>query len=332
MTSLDKKIFDKNSQVAKRMVEYGKKDELFIIIPHPKEQELNLSDAVHVWGTGGNKLQQFFRLKKLGKEIIKKNKIEQITTQDPFYIGKIGWLLKRKSKINLEVQLHGDFFSAKGGSVFGGSNYYKRQNFLKYLLGKFIIKKADKLRVVGERIRQSLIKLGIEEKRIEIKPIFVDTEKIKNYEPKIDLHQKYPGYEKTFLVLARLEKVKNVGWLVNVFKDVIREKKDYLLLIVGDGKELEEIKLQITNYKLQKNIKIENWTSDPISYLKTTDCLLFPSLSEGYGLIPMEAHVACTPIIMNDVGVANYELKPSEKVKILPIDDKDAWKKAILEI
>ena len=313
MISLDKKIMDENSPVAARMIEYGKTDELFILIPDNKKQALNLSDTVYVESTGGNKIAQFFRLIKLGKKIIKANEIKAITVQDPFYLGKAGWLLKRKFKLDLEVQLHGDFF---------GSDYYKKENPLKYRLGKFIIKRADSLRAVSERIKQSLIKIGIAENKIEIKPVKFDAEYIKNYQPKINLREKYPN-KKVFLFLGRLAPVKNVDFLQEIFKLIANQRKDYLLLVVGGG----DIKV-----KESENIKVENWTNDPISYLKTADCVLFPSLSEGYGLVPMEAVAAGAKVIMSDVGVANYELKPSQTVKIIPLNDKPAWIEAILNV
>lgn len=322
MISLDKKILDPNSDVAQRMIEYGKENELFIIIPDKEKKSFDLSHTVHVWSTGGkNKVKQFLSLKRIGKKLVKENNIKEITTQDPFWTGLIGWCLKKKFKIKLEVQIHGDFFS----------DYYKKQ-CLRLCLAKFVLKRADVIRVVGERIRQSLVKLSVAESKIEVKPIFVNVEEIRNYQPKFNLHQKYPGYEKIFLVLGRLDPVKNVGWLISVFSEVLKSRKDWLLLIVGSGNDESNIKLQVTGYRLQDSVKFEPWTIDPISYIKTADCVLFPSLSEGYGLVPMEAFEVDTPVIMNDVGVANYELKLSEKVKILPINDKDAWIKAILEI
>jgi len=325
MISLDKKILDFNSSVAQRMIDYGKENELFIIIPDVKKNVLDLSPTVHVWSTGGNKLQQFCRLKKIGKKIIQDSRFKiqdsLITTQDPFFIGWVGWYLKKKFGIKLEVQLHGDFFSS----------YYKKHWF-RLCLAKFIIKRADVVRVVGERVKNSIVNLGIKENKIIVRPVAVDVERIKNYQPKIELHQKYPGYDKIFLVLGRLEPVKNIEWLIDVFKVVVEKKNKYLLLIVGSGQEEQNLKLKIVNNKLQNNIKFETWTNDPISYLKTTDCVLFPSLSEGYGLVPTEANLMNTRIIMSDVGVANYELKPGDKVQILPINNKTIWLKAILSV
>ena len=76
MISLDKKILDSQSQVAGRMREYGKNDEIFIIIPDREIKTIDLSPSVRVFSTGGNKLAQFFRLKALGNKIIKELFVE----------------------------------------------------------------------------------------------------------------------------------------------------------------------------------------------------------------------------------------------------------------
>lgn len=320
MISLDKNILNINSGVAKRMIEYGKKEKLFIIIPNKKKITMGLSSTAHVQFTGGNKLQQFWRLKKLGEKLIRENSIDEITAQDPFFTGLVGFLLKKKFGIKLEVQMHGDFFG----------DYYKKQWF-RLFLARFVIRHADGIRVVGSRVKQSLLNLGILENKIILRSVVVDKELIKNYQPKINLHRKYPEQEKIFLVLGRLDSVKNIPWLVEIFAEVA-EQKNYLLLIVGSGREESKIKRRITKLKLEKNVKLENWINEPFDYIKTADCILFPSLSEGYGLVPLEASILGTPVIMNDVGVANYELKPGEKVKIIPIANRGAWKKTILEI
>lgn len=320
MISLDKNILNKDSIVARRMVEYGKEDEFFIIIPNREKKVFDLSRSVHVRSTGGNRPLQFFRLIKIGNKLVKNNDIQEITTQDPFYTGLAGWYLCKKFRIKLEVQIHGDFFG----------DYYKRQ-WLRLRLAKFILKRADAVRVVGERVKRSLLNLGVAEKKIIVRPIQNNPKLIKKFPSEIDLHNKYPGYEKIFLVLGRLEPVKNILWLIAIFKEVLKQK-NCLLLIVGRGSEENNIRRQIANNGLNSNIKLQDWTEDPYGYLKTADGVLFSSLSESYGLVPVEANIVGTPVIMNDVGVANYELKPGPKVTILPINDREKWVRAILSI
>lgn len=327
MVSLDKKILDPNSAVAKRMVEYGQDGELYIIIPHTLPQNIQLSPTVNVYSVKGNKFQQFFNLINLGLKLIKKKSITFVTAQDPFFTGIIGLWLKRLTKIKLQVQLHGDFF---------GSNYYRLgswQNWLRYHIARRVIARADSLRVVSNRIVGSLLAMGIKQNKIEVRPVAINAQEIKDYAPKFNLHQKYTNAKKIFLALGRLDKVKNLAWLINLFTEVVKQEPNYFLLIVGSGILRSELQNKINKLNLpNKNIGLEPETSDPYSYLKTADCLLFPSLSEGYGLVAIEAAAAGTPVIMNDVGVANYELPQSEKVKILQIDNKKEWLKAILQI
>lgn len=326
MISLDKKILDKSSAVARRMIDCGQKQELFILIPDKNKINLDLSSSINIQSTGGVKFLQFFNLVILGRKLLKNHTIKEITTQDPFFTGLAGVILKFFTSKKLEVQLHGDFFSG---------DYYKKSglgNFIKYYLGKFVLLRTNTIRVVGERIKNSLLKFGIEEDKIIVRPVKMDMEAIKIYQSKLNLHEKYPDYEKIFLLLGRFDPVKNILWLVNVFAEIVKEHQKYLLLIVGGGAERKNIENLIKEKHLENNIVIEDWTNDPVGYLKSADCLLFPSLSEGYGLVSMEASTVGLPVIMSDVGVAGYELEPSDKVKILPINDKEQWVQAILNI
>ena len=323
MISLDNKILDKDSGVAKRMVEYGKTDELYILIPNRKKTQVDLSSTVHVQSTGGIKVLQFFSLLRYGNSIIKCNNIDNITTQDPFFTGLAGYIIKKLRKRHLEVQLHGDFFD---------SSYYKNKYPVRYRIGKSIVRRADKLRVVSQRIKKSLVEMGTEDKKINLKPIHVDVDKIRNHKVGINLRKKYVGYSKIFLALGRVEKIKNINLLIDLFGTIVEKNNKILLLVVGDGSEKKKIKEKVRRLGLEDNIKFEGWTNDPISYIKTSDCLLIPSLSEGYGLTAMEASVAGTAVIMSDVGIANHELKKSNIVKIVSSDLYGGFMKEIKNI
>lgn len=319
MLSLDKNILDKNSAAAKRMIEYGKQSVLYIVLPHDKTRSVKLSESVHVHATGGGKLWQVIRLTRYGSRIVRDHKNDiLITTQDPFMTGLVGWRLKIRYHAPLEVQAHGDFY---------GSDYYKKsglKHWLYYYLGKFVLRRADAVRVAGERIKQSLLPLGIPAEKIEVRPIKVDADAIADYQPKFNLHEKYPGYSKIFLCLGRLDPVKNIGWLIELFKEI---PADRLLVIVGSGGERRKLAKLSAGLP---NVQMEEWTDDPWSYIKTADAIVFPSLSEGYGLAPMEAAAAGMPVIMNDVGVAGFELKEGLGVRIISVSERQKWIEAIL--
>jgi glycosyltransferase involved in cell wall biosynthesis len=325
MISLDNSILNPSSRAADRMREYGREQELFIVIPSHKKLSVQLSDGVSAIGTGGGKIAQFFRIVSTGRNLIREAGIEEITTQDPFYTGLAGFLIgtllggQAGKKVRLEVQLHGDFFSALGGTPPAGGG-----------LATFVIRRADHIRTVGERVRQSLVRMGIPEEKIIVRPIAVNAEAIRAHVPNIDLHKKYPQFESIFLVLSRFDRIKNIPWLVDIFADVATARPRAGLIIVGSGADEKRIRRMVAQKGLKQSVIIEPWTDDPWSYMKTADALLFPSVSEGYGLAAMEAVAAELPVVMTDVGVAHYELQPGAKVNIVPVGDKQAFIQAIL--
>lgn len=316
MISLDQKILDSHSAVAERMRRFNNTD---IIIPSAKNLELVLSENVKAYGTGGNKISQFFKVIKLGKKLQAQNSFDVITAQDPFLTALAALLIRKKELV--EIQVHGDFFS----------NFYfvtsSPKNWCYYWLARLLtLPSANRFRVVGERVKQSLRALGIKLEKIEVRPVIFDAQKCETYVPQKDVKKEFPGFRKYFLYVGRLEKEKNVAWLIKVFDQYLQQSNNNdVLLIVGDGSKKESLKHLTNNLKRNKEIKFIGWSNEPLEYIKVVDCVLVPSMAEGYGLVPMEAAAAGTRIIMTDVGVAGYELPASEQVIIVPVNDRVAF-------
>ena len=304
MLSTDTGILVKGSEVEKRMLDYGSLvGELHIIVksqkPKVKSQRL---DNVFIYPTNDRfNFLYFFNAYKIGQEVIKSSSHEitqlLITSQDPFETGLVGYLLKRKFGVRLQIQIHTDFLSP----------YFRQEslkNKVRVILGKWLVERADGIRVVSERIRLSLSsKLQILSSKIFVLPIFVDTEKIKNAPIRTDLHKKYPNYNFIILMASRLTREKNIGLAIGAVKYLIPNYPNVLLLIVGDGPELKTLKLQVTRYGLQDNVVFESWTDDLVSYYKTADLFLLTSNYEGYGRTIVEATTVGLPVLMTDVGL-----------------------------
>ncbi|MEK9183771.1 MAG: glycosyltransferase family 4 protein [Patescibacteria group bacterium] len=338
MLSVDGKIFEENSAVRQRMAEYSSLvDELHIVVFTRRNFQFPISNfqtsaklqiAKNVFAYPTNtkfKPLYFFDAYKICKSIIEnlKLKIENciITTQDPFETGLVGYWLKKKFKIPLQIQIHTDFLSP----------YFWREslkNKLRVLLAKRLIKKADCLRVVSERIKESLeSRIKNKESRITVLPIFVDVEKIRNAPVRNDLHKKYPNHDFIILMASRLTKEKNIDLAIGAFARIKNQGSGImapLLLIVGNGPERENLESRIKNYELGDSIRIESWTDDLISYYKTADLFLSTSNYEGYGMGVVEAATAGLPVIMTDVGVAIG--------KTVPVGDRKALSYTIAEM
>ncbi|MBU6427147.1 glycosyltransferase family 4 protein [Patescibacteria group bacterium] len=248
---------------------------------------------------------------RLGRFIVDRRHIDEVTCQDSV-AAVAGISLKKQFDIQLEIQVHEDI-----GSPYYATNVMRK--IRKYLYLSYL-PKADKIRVVSDRIRLYLIDAfgrnseagGINDpelaSKIEVRPIAVDVEKIKSAPilEGADLRRKYPQFEKIVLMASRLEKEKNIELAIHSWKKVVEKIPRAGLIIVGRGSLLANLKSSTINLGLVDSVIFENWIDRPtlFSYYKTADLLLNTSLFEGYGMALVEAKAAGCRIVSTDVGVA----------------------------
>jgi glycosyltransferase involved in cell wall biosynthesis len=286
----------------KRHILYGKQlSNLFIIVPFKnKIKEKKLSDNVFVYPiNSGNLLSFALRAYRFSKNIFRKNKIDIITTQDPFFTGVVGYFLRKRYKVPLIVQLHSDFLNNK---------YWLMESKLNYLLniiGKFVVKKADGIRVVSKSIKEHLINLGISPEKIFIIPIFTDTEKF--IKSDLTVRKKYSAYKNIVLFVGRLMPVKNLSMLLNAVPLILTKHPQTLFLIVGEGSEKARLEMLVNELNIGSNVIFEgNVSYDRLAdYYASCDIFVLPSNYEGWGRVVIEALASGKPVIMTDVGCAN---------------------------
>ena len=324
--NLDKGIFKFGSASLERLKEYSRMvDKIFVIVwTNQKEQPIAFQNKLFIYPTSSCcRLFYYLDSFRLAKKILADTKIDLIFTQDPFETGLAGYLMSKKHKIPLQLQIHTDFLSP----------YFWQESFsnrIRVLLAKKLIKKADGFRVVSGRIKKSLIKLGIPEQKISVLPIFVDTEKFRMAPIKINLKQKYPQFDFIILMASRLSREKNIGLAIEAMREIIKKFPKTGLIIVGEGKERNYLQLKTKNYKLQTNVVFEPWTDDLASYYKSADLFLLTSNYEVFGLTVIEAAASACPVVMTDVGCAGEIIKNAESGMVFPVGDKDGLK-TILE-
>ncbi len=324
MISTDKKIFDSSSEVKQRMIEYGGLvGELHIIVFNKKNKEefknIKISENVFVYPT--NSLSRWFYVFdviRVGKKI---RKPDLITTQDPFECGFVGWRLAKYFSTKLQLQVHTDFLSP----------YFKKEsisNFIRVFIAKFLIPRADHVRVVSNKIKQSLNDfLNFPSSKTTVLPIFVDVKKIKEASIKNSLKQKYPQFDFICLMASRFSIEKNIELVFDVMREIIKKFPKTGLVVVGDGPEKEKYQSRIKDFGLQKNIIIEGWSDNLTSYYKTADLFLITSNYEGYGLTIVEAISAGCPVISSNVGIADEFL---DEKNIFELNDKKSLENKII--
>lgn len=335
--SLDNSVLDKDSQLAKRTVEYGNLVEKYLVVVHSnKNAVVDLSNKTQVCGIGvSNKFIGLYKIYYSVKNILSKEKYDLITVQDQYYLALIGLLLARKFHLGLEVQVHG----------------FEKYYGLRKLIAKFIIPKASAVRTVSQRMKKRLIdEFGVKKERITVAPIFVDTG---NFPPETDqsLAEKFEKRDKfIFLTVGRLVSVKNIEMQIRAMAGIDGKqqtadgsKMRVELWIVGDGPEMGNLSRYASgeiarlatrqeNLGLENNVKLFGWQDDLVRFYKQADAFLLTSDSEGWGMAVIEAASYGLPIIMTDVGCAGEVVKDGESGVVIPVRDQKKLEEAMIKI
>lgn len=330
MISSDRKVFEKGSAVRSRLLDYGRLVEELHVIVFAKKS-LKFQDEIiqpNIFLYSANSLGKIFHIPYAILCALKLKRsgvlIDVVTTQDPFEAGLAGYIVARIFNARLHIQIHTDVMSS----------YFARESILnqsRVLLAKFLIPHANAIRVVSERIKNSLSTFEIQPSAITVLPIFVDT-RATGEKTEIDLKKKYPQFDSYILVASRLSREKNIGSAIEAIQPVVVSHPKTGLIIVGSGPEEVKLKKRVAQLGLEKNVIFDGWQDDLSGYYKTADVFVLSSYYEGYGMTVVEALSNGCPVVMTDVGCAGYIVKDHQNGLIVPVGDTKALAHALGEV
>lgn len=310
MISTDRSIFLEKSPVRARMLEHSKLyKELHVIVFSLKRfQRQELSEKCFLYSTNSfSKLGYVSGAFRAGKKIFKKIDKQVpvlISCQDPFETGLAGKCLAHSRKDSeLLLQIHTDLFSPYFiDNRIGFKNAVF--NRIRVLLSKRTLPQADVIRVVSQKIADSLVEKGIDAEKILVKPIDVNLTVLQQGTPSFDLHEKYPQFKKVLLMVSRLETEKNIPMALEAVKIAQAQIPGLGVVIVGSGSCLPQLKKLAYSLKIEASVAFVGWQTDLVPYYKGCDAFMLTSWFEGYGMVLKEAQTAGCKIVSTDVGIA----------------------------
>lgn len=131
--------------------------------------------------------------------------------------------------------------------------------------------------------------------------------KIERIYPGLDITE-FPPYppekEDFFLCVSRLTKFKRIDIVIRALYHLKQKGVNIKLIIAGDGEEMNNLKTQSDKLGLSNKIfflgKIERDLL--ISYYSKAIAVIFPSVNEPFGIVPIEAQAAWTTVIATKSG------------------------------
>lgn len=242
----------------------------FIPIPIKTKKEISPKIAL-----------SFFRL----KSFIEKNHIDLVHTHSRT-TQVLGCLLHKFTGVRHISTCHG---------------FFKRR-FLRRMFpcwGEMVI-------AISEPVKEHLIKdFRVEEKNIMVIHNGIEADRFRALDFKSGVRSKKElglGDGAVIGIVARLSDVKGHIYLIEAMKIVLNNDPSAQLLIVGEGKEKENLRKKTDGLGITKSVFFIPDVPDTIAALAAIDIFVMPSLKEGLGLALMEAMAAGLPVIGSNVG------------------------------
>ncbi len=307
--SLDEKVVDNKSYVHRRILKYAELVERYDLICLTKNNiQIEIKNGF-IYGIKRTiKIVDWFKLLIFSYKECSKNKYNILTVQDQYFIGLIGFIISKKFKLKLEIQIHG----------------WEKVNFFRKIIAHFLINRADSIRVVSKRLQKQIVgKYKIDNNKIFVIPIIKDS--IIDFQQNLFLKESKKSFSNEFIFLtaARLVKIKNIDLQIKAIKKLNDEGINAKLIIAGNGPEELNLKRLVNNLSISDKIIFLGWLDNLKDFYKKGDAFLLTSSSEGWGMVIVEAAQAGLPIIMTDVGCAQDFIINEENGLIIPVNNFD---------
>ena len=208
----------------------------------------------------------------------------------------IAWWLSSKTKIKWVMTAHAVYSLNFGIKVF---------------------KHADGVICVSEAVREAL-KNYLPENVITI-PNGTEA-------PAYKWQGKYFPENKKFLCVGRLSKNKAIDVVLNALG--LLRNHEWTLDILGDGSHREELEKLTVELGINDRVKFWGDRDDVEKFMSESACLLFPSRSEGVGLVVLEALAVGLPVLASDLE----PLRAYASGELVEVDNVGAWRSAILKV
>jgi glycosyltransferase involved in cell wall biosynthesis len=151
----------------------------------------------------------------------------------------------------------------------------------------------------------------------------IDTGKISVYPRGIDINQFHPskrnGFFKStveadnktkFLYTGRVSKEKNLHLLVRSYKKLAGQSTHVFLTIVGEGPYLKEMKAALRGFPCLFTGYLDG--EDLSAAYASSDVFVFPSTTDTFGNVVLEAQASGLPVIVTDQGGPSENMIPEK--------------------
>jgi len=175
---------------------------------------------------------------------------------------------------------------------------------------KIVSRRALGFVAYGSKAKSYLESLGVPAEKISVGINTVDTEFFQKETERIRENSPARPEEKCLLTIGELSPRKCVGQLLQAIKILSGRRRDFQLILIGEGPEKERLQALAGRWGIAPFLKFEGFRQkkELTAYLAGADCFLFPTGFDIWGLVLVEAMAAGLPCIASIQAGATVDL------------------------
>jgi glycosyltransferase involved in cell wall biosynthesis len=189
-------------------------------------------------------------------------------------------------------------------------------NYMQWFYGQ-----TDLVYVNSEFYRRRWIDRGISAGKLRLFPRGLDTELFNPALRDPIFWTKRGAKGPVLLYVGRISKEKDLGLLAEIVGPLRKKAGPFTLAIVGEGPYRAELQRLLPEAIFTGNL---NGRELGVAYA-SADLFVFPSTTDTYGNVVVEAMAAGLPVAVSDLGGPRELVKTSQMGRILPARDAGVW-------
>jgi glycosyltransferase involved in cell wall biosynthesis len=176
--------------------------------------------------------------------------------------------------------------------------------FMEELAWKFVLWYYDQMDLIyapSQSTKDELVAKGIKSDKIRVYPRGIDTHRF-NPSNRNGFYKKWDCDDRAtkLIYVGRVSKEKNLHLLAQAYRQLARTTPDVMLTVVGDGPYLDEMQADTADLPCLFTGRLEG--DDLAAAYASSDVFVFPSTTDTFGNVVLEAQASGIPVIVTDQG------------------------------
>ncbi len=206
--------------------------------------------------------------------------------------------------------------------------------FMEELAWKFVLWYYDQMDLIyapSQSTCDELVAKGISAEKIRVYPRGIDTQRF-HPAKRNGFYTRWPAADRTakLLYVGRVSKEKNLHLLAEAYRRLVRTGASATLAIVGEGPYLEEMQRETIDLPCIFTGRLDG--EDLAEAYASSDVFVFPSTTDTFGNVVLEAQASGLPVIVSDQGGPAENLLPGETGLVVKADCADALYTAMADL